>query len=175
MKTKPLSTRRKFFLKAGAAMSAPLAFGTAAALRSTDSDAYALQVRLAALEDERAVRRLSQAYIKHVNARAHDDLAQLFADSSAARSDANLGSLRADLSDEQAAIEIAADRQTATALIPCIVEVATPIDGPGWTLVEMAHRQGDGVIRRAESRILEQTYVRRNDVWKLARSGLKPA
>jgi hypothetical protein len=170
MKTKPLSTRRKFFLKAGAAMSAPLAFGTAAALPSTDDDANALKARLAMLEDENAIRSLNRAYVKCVNARAHDELAKLFAASSAAKPDADIDSLRAELSDEQAAIEIAADRQTATARIACSVEIATPIEGPGWTLVDMAHQQGDGVLKRTERRVLEQTYVRRNDIWKVARS-----
>jgi hypothetical protein len=34
----------------------------------------------------------------------------------------------------------------------------------------MAHQQGDGVLKRTERRVLEQTYVRRNDIWKVARS-----
>jgi hypothetical protein len=69
---------------------------------------------------------------------------------------------------EHDAIEIAADRATATARTHCAVQMEEAI-GPNCTLVEMAREQGDGVLRREEKRVLVGAYVRVGGTWKIER------
>ena len=67
---------------------------------------------------------------------------------------------------EQDVIEIAPDRETATARLHVTVHSETVI-GPDCPLLKMARQQGGGVINRAEPVVLEGTYVRREGVWKI--------
>jgi hypothetical protein len=165
--TKGATTRRRFFWKAGAALSAPLAVAASdASARGEDADA--LRARLAELEDLNAIRELQQAYAQHVNSHVRDSLAALFADPANSQLD---GSVRGVAAEPFAhgAIELAADRATARARIDCTVDVETAIE-PRCTLVEMARQQGGGVIRRSEKRVLENAYVKQDGVWKIERS-----
>ncbi len=136
MNSKP--TRRSFFGAAGAAVAAPLAASGAA------DD---LAERLAALEDQNAIRALLPA---------------LLADPRRMALDASVRSLAADRGD---AITVAADG-TASARIDCTVETATPIASCG-TLVEMARLQGDGLVVRSERRVLVGAFVKRDGVWEV--------
>ena len=70
------------------------------------------------------------------------------------------------------AVEIAADRCTATSSVACTVLVESPIDAPGCTLVDMARAQGEGFVRSTARRVLEQSFVRRKGVWELESSRL---
>ena len=70
-------------------------------------------------------------------------------------------------------IEVAADRQTATARLHVTVHSETAID-PDCTLVEMAKLQGEGVVRSSEPAVLENTYVRRDGVWRIQRVTNRP-
>jgi hypothetical protein len=145
---KGTTTRRKFF--GGAAMlAAPLAAG--AAVASDD-----LAARLAALEDSSAIRALLLAWARDVGA------------GKVAAPAANIRSLALD-ADAAIAVEL---NGTATARVSCTVETATPIDG-NETLVEMARQQGDGVVRRAEPRVLHGSFVKRGDFWRLANAELR--
>jgi hypothetical protein len=56
--------------------------------------------------------------------------------------------------------------------VPCVIETATPIDG-NETLVEMARQQGDGVVRRAERRVLHSTFVKRDGFWHFVNAELR--
>jgi hypothetical protein len=165
MNTKSISTRRRFFLQASAALSVPLAASTAHAAKAVDSSASA---RLAALEDENAIRNLQQAYARFVNSGAHEKARGLFVSSSAARIDASVRSLATNGFGEHDAIEIAADRRSATARTHCTVGTETAI-GPNCTLVEMAREQGEGVLRRSERRVLVGSYVKVGRSWKIER------
>jgi hypothetical protein len=145
MSKKDSATRRRFFFGAGAvALAAPVTFATAS---ETDAggDREALEARLAALEDTNAIRELQRAHASRVGARHVDDVA----------------------------IVIAPDRRTATARSACVVTIASPIDAPGCTLVDMARAQGEGIVRRDERRVLEQTFVRRDGVWQSERAELR--
>jgi hypothetical protein len=167
MSNDKISTRRRFFVGAGAVLAAPAAV---AARGAGQSERGALEARLAALEDERAIRELRLAYARHVNARAFSAAALLFADPA----DAGLDSKIAALADDAAAgVEIAADRQSAVARGGCVIEIEEPIAGPGCTLVDMARAQGEGVLRHVERRELTQTFVRRGGVWKIERVSLR--
>ena len=140
MNNKP--TRRSFFGAASAAVAAPLAASAAfAADRGND-----LAARLAALEDQNAIRALLPA---------------LFADPKRMALDSRVRSLAADRGD---AISVAADG-TASARIACTIETATPIESCG-TLVEMARLQGDGLVVRSERRVLVGAFVKRDGVWE---------
>jgi hypothetical protein len=167
MKTKAFSTRRSF-LGAGAALSAPLAL--AAHDASSTENRRTLEARLAALEDADAIRKLQRSYLQHVNARTHAAAAQLFANPDTARFDASIGALSADAAGDASAIEIAADRETATARMHCTARIDAPIEAPACTLLDMARLQGEGVVRRTERRVLEQAFVRRGGVWKIVRT-----
>jgi hypothetical protein len=141
------TTRRRFF--GGAAILA----APGAATASVAGDDVA--ARLAALEDEIAIRALLQDWARHISAGA---LAAPAPDVRRLTIDAN------------AAIEVAANG-TAKARVRCTVEAATPIDG-NETVVEMARLQGDGVIRRSEQRVLAGTFVKHNGIWLLEQTEL---
>lgn len=143
-----MTTRRKFFSGA-ALLAAPLTAGAAAAKDN-------LAARLAALENANAVRTLLRDWARDVVA------------GKAAAPAANICgfTLDADVS-----ITVA-ENGTATASVPCVVETATPIDG-NETLVEMARLQGDGIVRRAERRVLHGSFVQRDGRWHLTSTELR--
>jgi hypothetical protein len=146
MSTKNNATRRRFFFGAGAvALATPVAFATASESAASGGDREALEARLAALEDTKAICELQRAHAARIGARQSDDVA----------------------------IEIARDRRTATARSVCVVTIASPIDAPGCTLVDMARAQGEGVMRRDERRVLEQTFVHRDGVWQSEHAELR--
>ena len=156
-------TRRSFFGHAGAALAAPLT-ATAALAGEHDDGASDVAQRLAALEDVAAIRALQRRYVRLVGTGHGEDLAALFAEPRQASIDEHVRSAVADADDT---IAVAANG-TATARVACTVETATPIQSCG-TLVEMARLQGDGIVRRSETRVLESTLVKHNGVWKIER------
>ena len=166
MKTKAVSTRRSFFWKAGATLSAPLALVTTRASGSRVESGEALKARLAHLEDVNAIRELHQTFARHVNARAHEEVVKLFADPSEAQIDQSIRNLSADQFGERDVIEVAAGRNAATARFHCTVRTETAIE-PSCPLVEMARQQGDGVVRHSERSVLEIACVKQGGVWKI--------
>lgn len=72
----------------------------------------------------------------------------------------------------QDTIDIAPDRETATAFLHCMVHAETPI-GPGCPLVGMARQQGGGVVRRTERGVFENVYVRRDGAWTIERAAYR--
>lgn len=166
MTTNTVSTRRRFFWKAGAVLSAPLAAVAADAEGKSAGNDDALKAHLAMLEDIEAIRLLHRTYAGLVNAGAHRDAARLFAAPARADIDTRIRSLTADRFGEHDVTEIAADRETAMTRIHCIVVTETPLE-PRCTLVEMARAQGDGVARRSERVVLESSYVKRHGAWKI--------
>ena len=147
MNSKP--TRRSFFGAAGAAVAAPLA-ASAAFAADGSSD---LAARLAALEDQNAIRAMLPA---------------LLADPKRLALGTSVRSIATDGGDE---ITVAADG-AALARIECKVETATPIESCG-TLVEMARLQGDGLVVRSECRVLVGVFVKRDGVWKFESAKLE--
>jgi ketosteroid isomerase-like protein len=172
MKTTPDVARRRFLWNAGAALSVPVALATAGPAEGAAEDGASLEARLAMLEDVNAIRELHYAYAKHVSAGAHDAVASLFADSGQARLDAGIRALAADPLGEPDAIEIAADRMSATARLHCTVTIETAIE-PTCPLVEMARAQGGGTAKRSERGVLANVYVKRDGRWKIERSSFR--
>lgn len=167
MTTRAIASRRSFIQTAGAALSVPLA--AAASVPDATAGTDPAEARLGRLEDLEAIRALNQAHALYVNAGDREALAGLFADPSHAEVDAGVREMAPDGFGAQDVVEIAPDRRTATARLHCTLHLETAI-GPDCPLVEMARQQGGGVVRRSERVVVENTYVRRDGVWKFERS-----
>ena len=174
MNTDENSTRRRFFWQAGAALSAPLAVAAAPARPGDTAGSASLRERLEVLEDVEAIRALNRSLAQHVNAREPAAIAALYIEPAAAAAVRSLAGLVPDTLEAAEAVELAADRQTATATIRCIVSTETAI-GPDCTLVQMARQQGEGVRRQTETRVFEHDYVKRDGSWRLLRTLQRPA
>jgi len=166
MKQPNQATRRGFLLKATSALSAPIALAAAGG-RANAGPRTGAESRLAALEDERTIRALQLAYAERMNAAA-PVLAPI--DSSGTLRDATIAALAVDVRDT---VQIAPDRRTAKAVLRCELVVEIPIEAPGYSLVDLARLQGEGVLRHSEPRALEQTYTRDDGTWKIATTVLK--
>ena len=66
-------------------------------------------------------------------------------------------------------ITVAADGQSATAVLHCTVE-AERATGPECPLLDMARQQGGGVLRRTERGVFEHACVKQGGVWKILRA-----
>lgn len=165
-------TRRSFIRVAGAALSAPVAAAVAhAPVGAVEDDDP--KARLARLEDLEAIRALNRAYARHVDSGAHHELAALFADPADRTVDPDIRRVVTGGFGEPDVIEIAADRETASARLPCTVHAERAI-APSCPLVEMAREQGGGVVRRTEQGVFEHLYVRHGGIWKIRRSTYRP-
>ena len=170
MKTINGATRRRFFLNAGAILSAPLAVGVSQAASNEAEDS---KLRLARLEASNAIREVNQAFARHLNDGDSDALRQLFTNPAGAEVDASVRWLQPSGFGEQDRIEVAADGQSARATIRCVVQSEKEI-GPNCTLVDMARQQGEGVLRQTAQRVLENEYRRQDGVWKIEKSVFRP-
>jgi len=153
------TTRRSFIGVAGAALSAPLT-----AVRPATAPAPA--------DDVAAIRALGQAYTRHVNAGDYEGAAALFAAPSMAAIDRGIQRVTSDDFGAHDMITVAADGQTAIAVLHCTVEAERAI-GPECPLLDMARQQGGGVLRRTERGVFEHTCVKQDGVWKLQRAGYR--
>jgi len=157
-----VSTRRRFFGHAGAALAAPLTATAALAQQQPGGESS----RLAALEAAHAIRALQCEYARCVNAGAHAAAANLFAAPGTAPVDPSLRRLAADRFASSDVVEIAPDGATATARFECTVESEAAIAG-SYTLVDMLREQGDAALRSVERRVLESVYVKQGEAWKI--------
>jgi hypothetical protein len=158
------SSRRRFFFKAGAALSAPLAAGTVVA-GSADSPGSATAA-VETLRDIEAIRKLQQNLAREINAGTAERAAAHFVRLMDATTLAGIRRLTPADFGETDLIEIEPDGLSARARFHCKVETETPIEA-GGTLVEMARQQGEGFVRRCETRVLEADYSRRDGCWKI--------
>lgn len=169
MTAKTQSTRRSF-LKGGAVAAAPLAaVGATTAIAEAEHRA-----RLARLQDEAAVRDLHQAWLRRVNTDDHAEAAKLFADPRRAGLGEKVSRIAVDHSGEPDLIRLADDGGSATGRFHCLVETETPL-GRDCTLAQMAHAQGEGVVRKSERRLLRADYVKTDAGWAIDRMRLDPA
>jgi hypothetical protein len=170
------ATRRSFIAVAGAALSAPVAAAAATSsawLPPSDGNGDPLAAQLTVLQDLNEIRGLNQAYLQHAAAGARGEMAALFADPRNAAIDGAL-CISPDGFGEQDAIEVADDRQTATARLHVTVHTETRLDAD-CTLVQMAQTQGEGVVRASESAVIENSCIKRGGAWKILRSVRRPA
>jgi hypothetical protein len=160
------NTRRKFFVKAGTALSLPLA-----ASASAIGPAVAADVRPGASDHAKSIRQLQQALAREINAGRG---AELFA---AGKLPAGLAGvtrlLPADFGDHDT-VEIAAGGLTARATLHCRVETQVPIAAEG-TLIEMARAQGEGFVCASARRILDMDCLRERGTWKIRTLAVREA
>ena len=160
MTDETIATRRSF-LKGGAVAAVPIAATGAAALIAEQDH----QARLARLEAEAAIRDLHQAWLRHVNTGAHAQAAALFADPRAGLHEA-LSGVVADHAGAPDATKLAADGLSASGVYTCVVE--TEVERPrDCTLNQMAHAQGEGMIRSAQRQLLKARYVKTGQGWAI--------
>jgi hypothetical protein len=164
MTTNTTSTRRSF-LKGGALLAAPLA---AAAVPAAVVADHGLKARLARLEDEAAIRKLHQTWLRRINTTGGDAATPLFADPEGTAFDQAVRSITADHAGQPDAIEVAADGKSAAGRFQCAVEIETTI-AQDCTLARMAHAQGGGFVRRTERRVLKVEYVKACGAWAIAK------
>jgi len=164
MSTDTAPTRRSF-LKGGALLAAPLAAVAAPGAVMVDDK---LKTRLAKLENEAAIRKLHQTWLRRINTGAREASAELFADLKSAAFDPAVRGIAADHAGEPDVIEVAADGKSAAGRFRCFVETETAIPQDS-TLAQMAHAQGGGFVRRLERRVLKVEYVKADGAWSIAR------
>ena len=152
------STRRGFFLKAGAAISAPAAFTVS--VPATADTSSKLELRIADLEDANALRRLSAEFISRINAGV--DTGVVFRSA--------VAEIAAEDFDNHAIVDISDDRRQASLRITCTVGFDVPIEAPGSVLVEMAQLQGEGSLRQMRAQILELSCARAQSGWTITRA-----
>jgi|WetSurMetagenome_2_1015567.scaffolds.fasta_scaffold41109_3 hypothetical protein len=162
--SKDVSSSRRSFLKGGAIVAAPLAVAASAAAMAQEPQA----ARLARLEDEAAIQKLHQAWLRGVNTGADEDVARLFADPRRASLEAAVRGVAPDHAADPDRVEIAWDGLSASGRFHCAVEVETAI-APDCTAAQMARLQGGGLVRRTEPRLLKADYVKAGGAWAIAR------
>jgi hypothetical protein len=184
-------------LSATVASAAALANGSPSRAAHATDDAAELerlanQLRLR--EDTDAIRQLHDSFATALNERRYEDAVALFADNaevhfngavfagrergirrlyverfgghSSAPRPAPIHACVAD-SAQPCAIDVAADRQSATAHFPCVTRVETALACPS-SVVEMARQQGQGVAQQWEHGVYENRYVKEGGAWRIA-------
>jgi hypothetical protein len=154
------NTRRNFIRNAGVAVTAAVA-GTGGVNAMTD--ASSLQHKLGLLEDSNAIRALQQRYFALVQQQDAAALATLFADRVVDVHAARVLDARLD----NASIEVASDRQSATAQLQTRIQLGTPMSGND-TLQQMARLQGLSEQQWRESGVYTAQYVKRGSEWKIS-------
>jgi hypothetical protein len=139
---------RRSFLKGGAVAAAPLALAAASSAVAADAQ----KARLARLEDEAAIRELHQAWLRKVNAEGHGEVRRLRPDPEAA---ADVVEVSADGLSARGRFHLAAE-----------IEALLPKD---CTLAQMAHAQGEGIVRRSEPRLVRADYAKAQGAWAIAK------
>jgi hypothetical protein len=163
MSTDINSTRRSF-LKSGALLAVPLAAAAPAAVLGDEG----LKARLARLEDEAAIRKLHQSWLRRVNAGAGDAARPLLACPEDPAFAQTVRRIVADHNGEPDTIEVTPDGKSAAGRFACAVEIETSIP-QDCTLARMAHAQGSGFVRRTERHLLKVEYVHARDGWTIAK------
>ena len=153
---------RRAFLKGGALIAAPLAAAGSAAAAAQDRPS----ARLQQLEDEAALGKLHQTWLRQINAGAHRDAALLFADPRRAGFAEPVRAIATDHLGEQL-IEVAEGGLRAVGRFHSLVELESELPH-SFTLGQMAHAQGGGLVRRTEKRVVKVEYVKANGAWAIA-------
>lgn len=154
MNDKTISSRRSF-LKGGVLVAAPVAAAGIAA----SAGHHEHEAQLARLKAETAIRDLHQTWLRKVNT---GDAAE------AARLDKAVVAIAADHAGAPDEIRLAADGKTATGRFHCLVETQAEL-ARDCTLAQMAHAQGEGMVRSSDRRVIHADYVKTADGWTIGR------
>jgi recombinational DNA repair ATPase RecF len=153
------NNRRTFIRNASVAVTAAVAGSGASAATDTNT----LEHKLGVLEDLNAIRALQQRYFALVQQRNDAELAALFVTQATQVHTARVLDARLD----DASIEVAQDRQSASAQLRSRVQLATPMRGNG-TLQQMARLQGQSEQQWSESGVYTAQYVKLDGKWKIS-------
>ena len=176
--------RRSFFLQMGAGVSTALAATAGlAGTRSVDG----LSLRVALLEDEKALRGLHRAFEEAMDKGRHEDVIDLFADDAEVvfnggvfrHRGAGVSRLYRDrfrtgktgkrmepapgfelpAEQQQDSVEVSPDRRSARAVFPYSIQAGRPLESE-TSLASMARLHGEGVETWWEGGVYEVTYRR---------------
>ena len=154
----PPIQRRAFLRNAGAAVAATTATaaGAAAAASRQPSEGHAK-----AGDEEHAIQQLHNAFVAELNSGRHPGVGlPVYILGQAQHLDT---------------ISMAPDQQRAAARFHCLARLETALhEGAAGSLLEMARQQGQGVIQRWESGVLQSEYVKAASLWKLAKISFVP-
>ena len=158
------TTDRRSFLKTGAIVAAPLAAAApVAALAADDS-----RVKLARLEDERAVEALQRKFVRYLNGAGQ--CGEFVAPSGSVELGEGLRSIAEDMRHE-ASVELADDGHSARIRCACRIEREAEFAGD-TTVEQMTRFQGQGSHRFVERRVLATEFVKDKDGWRIAAARL---
>lgn len=152
------ATRRGFFVKAGAVLSAPAALAGAVQATATHAESGSLAARLAELEDENALRRISAGLIGAVKDGSHDALEC---------SGTGLREILLDNLDSAPTFDFSNARGSARVRLRCTARFAAPIEAPGSALLDMARAQGEGFVQSARTQMLEIDCEKSESGWSV--------
>jgi hypothetical protein len=154
-----------------------------------------LSNRVGNLEDANAIRRLHQAYEFRLDRGMYEEVAGMFAEDAQIVYNGGLFTgkdgirrlycdhfasgrtgrkiepapgFEADPAQPLDIVEVAADRQTATAKFFYSVQVGAPLTGDS-SLVEMARLQGEGIVHWWESGIHDISFEKKENEWRIVR------
>lgn len=166
------SSRRRFFAKAGAALSAPLAVGaTSLAGAGTERSRASTAEQT---DDIRRIGELVQNLAHHLNAGDRRRLDDLFVDATAIDGLHQVRSLSPARFDSIGADKVDLAGHSAMLRLPCSVALESDLDVEG-TLADMARLQGNALSRRTEQRLLTAELVKDAAQWRFRRVALMDA
>ncbi len=164
----PATSSRRSFLKGGAVAAAPLA----AAIRVGAMAESEHKARAQRLQDEGEIRALHQAWLRKLA--TGQDASVLFADATTAKLPRTVRGVAADHAGAADRIEVTADGLRASGRFAALVDLETELPRD-TTLAQMAHVQGEGVVRASERWMLHASYLKANGAWAIARLELHQA
>lgn len=123
---------------------------------------------------ERAIHQLHHTFVAQLNSGQHELLGALFA-SEPPKQTANSPVYILGHAQHLDTVSIAPDQLHATARFHCLARLEATLDESApYSLLEMARQQGQGVIQRWESGVLESEYVKVASLWKIANVSFAP-
>ncbi|WAT18723.1 hypothetical protein OZN62_03880 [Aurantiacibacter sp. MUD11] len=164
MSEKFTTTDRRSFVKLGALAATPVAVLAPAAAMAADDTA----IRLARMEDERAIADLVKGFVRRFN--GNGDCSSFVASSGAIRIDPQVCAIRED-SSRDPQLAFAADGSSASWQSRAEVDLLTDFDGD-TTIEKMARFQGQGSASSRVSRRLEAEFARTQEGWTITRLAL---
>lgn len=192
----PVSGRRSFMWKAGAAMSAAVASAVVGVSGTKLDPGPGSQKRLGSREDAEAIRRLYQKHAAYIDRGMYEEAVDMFAENSKAVFNGGifLGKDRGirrmycqlfnsgmtgrkiepapgfelDPEQQHEIVEVAADGKSATGQFPYSIQVGTPMKEDS-SLVTMARLQGGGIVKWWEGGICEISCIKTGEAWKIQR------
>lgn len=190
-------SRRSFFWKLGAGASGAMA--SVAGVASADAgDAQDLSRRVAELEEEKALRKLHQAFERALNHGRYEEASAFFADDAKVVFNGGVFDNRSrgvsrllgarfrsgktgkriepapgfelDAEQQHDRVEVSPDRLSAKAIFPYSIQVGAPIESEA-SIASMARLQGDGVETWWEGGEYHVTYLRASadERWRISR------